>query len=124
MSYKTRLFVLDEAAQREMLEDLRDSELLAYYWENTGDVASDWVSDSAFRKHFPQVPIPQDCALYDRSPLIVYDEERQILGFDVVDENSSPVRIFSDLQQLVQSHSAGELAEIPRVAAEAEPAAP
>jgi hypothetical protein len=118
MSVKTRLFVLDASSQRDMGEDLTDPSLLDWYWRHTGEVDSFYVTESDFRKNFPQIPIPGDFALYDRELFVMYDEDRQILSFDVVGESSNQVRIFKDLGQLVKSHADSAFKRIPRASNE------
>jgi hypothetical protein len=103
MQYKSRLFVIDDQLVGKMEEDLADPTLLTFYWEHTGEVSSYWITESDFRRNYPSLSIPRDFALYDHMLLITYDEEKQILNFDVVDPDTSPeAQIFRTLNELVQ----------------------
>jgi len=113
MKYKTRLFVLDDMGQREMEVDVADPDALSTYWRNTGDVDSLWVSEANFRRNFPQTAIPEDFALFDEQLYIAYNEEQQILSFDVLAEDSIMSRIFRDVRHLVASHADGAFRRVP-----------
>jgi hypothetical protein len=107
MKFKTRLFVIDDDQAEQMESDLADEELLAYYWEHTGDVASYWITVSDYRRNYPSLIIPRDFALYDKTLLITYDEGKQILGFDVLDPGHSPQgQIFRTLYELTRHEDA------------------
>lgn len=98
MDSKTRIFVIDDADVPAMEQDLRDPELLAYYWENGGEIDSYWISVERFRRQFPGQRIPDDFALFDGSLLIAYDIERQVLTFNLLKESSRERRIFEGLR--------------------------
>jgi hypothetical protein len=107
MRFKTRLFVIDDADVDQMEHDLADQELLQYYWEHTGDVASYWITVSDYRRNYPALAVPRDFALYDHTLLISYDEGKQILSFDVLDSGSSAEsQIFRTLGELTRHHDA------------------
>jgi len=116
MRARTRLFVLDAEGRADMEQDVRDADTLADYWTHTGDVDSFWVSEADFRRNFPQIPIPEDFALFDGKLLIVYDEDRQILSFDVVPEINDFSRIFSDVRRLMADQSGTAFRRVPRTA--------
>jgi hypothetical protein len=117
MKYKVRLIVLDEEDVVHMDEDLRDQELLDYYWRHTGDVETYWISAREFEKSFPGTPVPRDFALYDRTLLIAYDETRQILSFDIVAAHRPERRIF-EMQRELTLHNSPILRKVPSVAQE------
>ena len=100
MSYKTRIFIIDDAAVGQMEHDLSDPEILSYYWENGGDVDSYWISTDRFKKHFPGWRIPDDFGLYDGSLLIAYDIDRQVLTFNLVEESSQERQVFTSQRGL------------------------
>jgi len=113
MDFKTRLFVLDDNGLRQMEEDISDPSILDNYWENTGTVESLWISEADFRRNFPQIPIPEDFALFDGRLLIMYNEDQQILSFDVVEEDNTFARIFRDIRQLTRNHVNPAIKQIP-----------
>ncbi|MGW6200690.1 hypothetical protein ACWF0M_31400 [Kribbella sp. NPDC055110] len=90
-----------------MARDIADQDLLRFYWEHTGDVASYWITVSDFRRNYPSLSVPRDFALYDHTLLISYDEGKQILSFDVLDSgNSAEVQIFRTLRDLTRLQDA------------------
>ena len=101
MSYKTRLFIIDEADLGQWNEDLSDKECVKYYWANTGDVSTYWMTAADFLKNFPTwTSVPRDLAMYDRQLLISYDEQAHMLSFDIVGRDSNIVRLFQSIEQL------------------------
>lgn len=100
MSYKTRIFILDDEDVVQMKGELADPELLNYYWEHTGSVASYWISATDFRRHCPRIDIPADFGLYDRQLLIAYDRDRQVLYFNTLPHSSPEQQIFSIQREL------------------------
>jgi hypothetical protein len=98
MDYKTRIFIIDDADVPAMEEDLGDQELLAYYWENGGEIDSYWISTERFRQQFPGQRIPDDFALFDGRLLIAYDFEHQVLTFNLLKESSRERQIFDGLR--------------------------
>ncbi|GAA1693178.1 hypothetical protein GCM10009745_43340 [Kribbella yunnanensis] len=115
MKFKTRLFVIDDDEAEQMERDLADEELLAFYWQHTGDVASYWITVSDYRRNYPALIIPRDFALYDHTLLITYDEDKQILSFDVLDPGQSPqAQIFRTLHELTR-HQAAAFRPVPHV---------
>ena len=113
MSYKTRIFIIDDADVDEMEHDLRDPDLLAYYWENGGSVDSYWISTERFRRQFPGRRIPDDFALFDGSLLIAYDTDHQVLTFNLVEESSCPERQIFAGQQNSDKHGLLSYQKIP-----------
>jgi hypothetical protein len=102
MRLKVRLFIIDEHFLPEMMEDLKNRELLALYWQLTGSVVSYWIS-----KHDLEslgLKAVDDCALYDRLLLIRYDSERRVLGFEVGSDGEieDAVALFS---RVLQQHT-------------------
>jgi hypothetical protein len=118
MKYKIRIVVLDDDDVSRMEEDLRDQDLLDYYWRHTGEVETYWLSSRDFEEYFPGTPVPRDFALYDSSLLIAYDEVRQILSFDVLGDGSPELRIFEIQRQLTLRNSS-VLRRVPSLAASA-----
>jgi hypothetical protein len=101
MKYKTRLFIIDEAEFDQWTCDLDEDEYLKYYWINTGDVATYWMTSGDFLANFPGwTAPPKDLALYDRQLLISYDEQARMLSFDVLDKDSDIARLFQLIEQL------------------------
>ncbi|TDD61382.1 hypothetical protein E1263_07695 [Kribbella antibiotica] len=116
MKFKTRLFVIDDNEAEQMERDLADQDLLRFYWEHTGDVASYWITVSDFRRNYPALTVPEDFALYDHTLLISYDEGKQILSFDVLDPGQSPhAQIFRTLHELTR-HRAAAFRTVPHAA--------
>ncbi len=113
MRFKTRIFLTDDEDLEQMRHDLSDSELMNYYWSNTGeDVKTFWISSSAFKRNFPGLKLPEDFALYDGQLLIKYDEDRQTVSFDVLESINQEVQIFKKLQQQVELNIPGPFIEI------------
>jgi hypothetical protein len=99
MKSKIRLFIIDDALAEQMEQDLNDAEVMNFYWLNTGiEVKTFWIQSSAFKHNFPQVAIPEDCAIFDEQLLIKYDDQHQILTFDVLQDNNNELEIFRQLQ--------------------------
>jgi len=113
MAYKTRIFVIDDEDLPEMEHDLADPDLLDYYWRHTGDVDSFWISVSNFKRHCPRIRVPDDFGLYDGSLLIVYDTERQVLTFNLLDESDVERQIFAT-QRSLADHGVAAFRVIPR----------
>jgi hypothetical protein len=113
MAYKTRIFVIDEADVSQMEQDLRDPEILGYYWEHGGDVDSYWLSTEQFKRHCPRLRVPDDFGLYDGALLIAYDTSHQVLTFNLVDESSHERQMFA-AQQNLASHGVDAFQRIPR----------
>ncbi len=101
MKYKTRLFIIDDAQAEQMHEDLANDEVLDYYWRHTGAVKSYWMTVAEFRNSFPGVRVPPDLALYDRQLVIAYDENKQLLTFDVTDRLGEECRLFDALNSMI-----------------------
>ena len=120
MSYKTRIFIIDDADVGQMEHDLSDPDVLSYYWENGGDVDSYWISVDRFKKQFPGSRIPDDFALYDGSLLIAYDIDRQVLTFNLVEESSQERQVFTG-QQGLDKLGLSAYQRIPRTASPADP---
>jgi hypothetical protein len=115
MGYKTRLLILDDDQVTAMREDLNDPDLLNYYWQHTGAVDTYWTSCALFTKNLPGSHLPQDFALYDRRLLVAYDEDRQILTFDTVNDNAPERRIFEALRQHI-AHDTGVFNKVTQAA--------
>jgi hypothetical protein len=60
---------------------------------------------ASFRNAFPGRDVPRDSALYDRQLLIAYDESRQLLKFDVLEDGNDMGRLFDDLQYINSRHA-------------------
>jgi hypothetical protein len=100
MRHKTRLFIIDETILDQWNRDRKDEECLRYYWSNTGDVKTYWITVSDFKKNFPAWPSPpEDLALYDRQLLIAYDQPGKLLRFDILDEASPEIRLFETIER-------------------------
>jgi hypothetical protein len=112
MSFKRRLFIVDDDQVEQMTEDLADDEILDYYWRNTGEVKSYWLTVSEFKRNFPGRRIPRDLALYDRQLLVAYDETNQLLSFDVVKAGSDVLDLFDAVPEMAR-HGVAVLKEIP-----------
>jgi len=105
MSIKTRLVLVDDDDVEALEKDLASPEVMEYYWRHTGNVATYWMSVSDFRNAFPGRDVPRDSALYDRQLLIAYDESRQLLKFDVLEDGNDMGRLFDDLQYINSRHA-------------------
>jgi hypothetical protein len=124
MKFKTRLFIIEDEEVDQMERDLDDPELLTFYWEHTGEVASYWIAESDFQRNYPSLPVPRDFALYDHTLLISYDEARQILSFDVIDPEQSPeTQIFRTLDELTRRNDMA-FRKVPQVQSSEAGAAP
>jgi hypothetical protein len=100
MSYKTRLIIIDKADFPQWEADLQDKDCLGYYWKNSREVATYWMTAEDFLQSFPQwETVPRDLALYDRQLIIFYDEHTRILSFDVLDGTSRIVQLFQSIEQ-------------------------
>jgi len=119
MRYKTRLIIVNDDDVPAMEEDLKDKELLKFYWSHTGSVDTYWISVSDFEANLPGHPVPRDFALYDRMLLIAYDEPRQILSFDIAREGSPERKLFEIHQQHVL-HKTSVFKKVPTDIAAAE----
>jgi hypothetical protein len=112
MRYKTRLIILDSDEMGAMSHDLNDTDLLAYYWRHTGSVDTYWISSADFLKNLPGCILPHDFALYDRTLLVSYDEERQILTFNTINGTAPERKIFEALRHHVL-HDTGVFNKVP-----------
>ena len=94
MERKVRIFLIDNEDIQQMEENLRDDELMQWYWAHTGeDVESFWISEKVFKARFGDLgEPPEDFALYDEMLLIRYDEPRQVLSFDLVETRGNVSR--------------------------------
>jgi hypothetical protein len=104
MSYKTRIFILDDDDVAQMIRELQDPEVLTFYWEHTGSVASYWISTTEFKRHCPRIDIPADFGLYDGQLLIAYDRDRQVLHFNTLPDHSPDKQIFAIQRELQERH--------------------
>jgi len=100
MSYKKRIFIVDDADVPDMLADLADQETLDYYWSHTGSVETYWIPVADFRKNYPKFEVPDDFALFDRQLLIAYDVDKQVLIFDLLNETRPELKIFTIQDEL------------------------
>jgi hypothetical protein len=113
MRLKIRIFVIDDEDLAQMKHDLSDSDLMDYYWSNTGiDVKTFWISSSSFKRNFPEHKLVEDFALYDGQLLIKYDEDRQTVIFDVLENLSEEAHIFKRLQQQTELNISGPFTEV------------
>jgi hypothetical protein len=112
MARKCRIFIIDDVDVPQMLKDLEDAALLDYYWMHTGPVETYWISVSDFQRSCPGIAVPADFALYDEALLIAYDEDRQTLTFDVIDDSNDNYKIFQSCQQ-VNDHKLPALKLVP-----------
>ena len=113
MRLKTRIFVIDDEDLEQMQHDLSNTDLMNYYWSNTGeDTKTYWVPSSIFKRNFPELALPDDFALYDGQLLIRYDENRQTVTFDVLDSISKETQIFKALQQQIHLSVSGAFTQI------------
>jgi len=115
MSYKKRILIVDDNDVTNMVADLGNQETLDYYWKHTGSVETYWISIAGFKKNCPKIPVPDDFGLFDRQLLIAYDTDRQILIFDLLDENRSELRIFN-VQDELSSRGVASFQSVPRTA--------
>ena len=76
--------------------------MLEYYWKHSGDIETFWMSIHEYDKIFTGIRVPDDLALYDHQLCISYDEGKELLHFDVVEEEDSLRRLFDSLDQLVR----------------------
>jgi len=124
MQRKLRLFLIDDKDEPAMQHDLQDGELLSFYWQHTGDVASYWITLSDLRAL--GLPAVDDCALYDRRLLIQYDETRSVLGFEFGKGgqigNSS--KVFGRLREQIELQALLPFKEIPHPRKPTTPATP
>ncbi len=100
MRLKIRILIINDEEAAHMQEDLANADIMRYYWSNTGeDVKTFWLLVSTFRRNFPELRVPEDFALYDEQLLIKYDEERQTVTFDVLENMSDEAQVFKKLEQ-------------------------
>jgi len=113
MRLKIRIFMIDDEDLAQMKHDLSDSDLMDYYWSNTGlDVKTFWISSSSFKRNFPEHKLVEDFALYDGQLLIKYDEDRQTVIFDVLEDLSEETHIFKRLQEQTKLNISGPFTEV------------
>jgi hypothetical protein len=104
MAEKVRIFLIDDAEVEMMLENLNESSIMDWYWENTGiTVQTYWIACRDFDRHWPGLIHREDFALYDRTLLIKYDETRQVLSFDLVEDSRPESLIFNKLKEQVRA---------------------
>jgi hypothetical protein len=110
MNKKLRIIIVDDEDKPNMEADLSNQDLMNFYWSNTGEnVETYWTSRSVLvSTYIPNIDIPDDFALYDRSLLIRYDPVYRTLTFDFLDTTiSCPERlIFKKLQEQLDLNSA------------------
>lgn len=106
MKEKVRIFIIDPQDEESMKEDLTDTELMSFYWENAGrDVASYWITATDFNSRFAgQLTIPKEFAIYDDELLIEYDESSRTLFFDIVQPGDERLKVFRQLIEQEQSN--------------------
>jgi hypothetical protein len=105
--------MIDDEDLAQMKHDLSDSDLMDYYWSNTGlDVKTFWISSSSFKRNFPEHKLIEDFALYDGQLLIKYDEDRQTVIFDVLEDLSEEAHIFKRLQEQTELNISGPFTEV------------
>jgi hypothetical protein len=123
MDQKVRIFVIEDGEAAAMTADLADPDLLAFYWHHTGVVDTYWITASELRRE--NLPILEDCALYDERLLIQYDPERRLLDFEVrVDRQAGAIEKASKLFSALRRQMEGELATpFHRIARDAHPPA-
>lgn len=105
MSEKIRVFIIDTAGVKTMQEEMADEGLMTFYWQHTGSVDTYWITEREMRDNYPELGMPDDCALFDRELLIKYDERRQTVFFDIVDERSVERQLFERLHTQIQNGS-------------------
>lgn len=113
MAYKRLFIILDESLVQDMEEDLQDGELLDHYWSHAGDVDTHWMTTSHFKELFPGVEPPPSSALYDDQLCITYDQDAQVLSFDVLGGDDELRRLLDDLEDTI-GRGAGWLREVPK----------
>jgi hypothetical protein len=96
MQKKIRIFILDDV--QPMLEDLKDQGLMDFYWTNSSDVRSFWISAATFDNDY-HLPVPKDFALYDGELLIQYDSGLQTLKFDQLSQDAPENQLFQRLEE-------------------------
>lgn len=115
MAAKIRLFVIEEADVAQMEADLNDPTALGQYWDRTGhDVDTFWIPVADLLRHFPRIPIPPDCVIYDRKLLISHDADRQVISFDLVDAHVPAVALFRALRDEREIRARTVFREVPR----------
>lgn len=119
MREKTRIFIIDDAMVQRMRDELAEPELMAFYWRNTGQVDTYWIAERDFRQNYGELTLPEDFALFDSKLLIRYDEQRQIIFFDLVEERSPERRIFDELKAQLDNKTNSPFLRIPRGAGSA-----
>ncbi len=106
MDSKTRIFVIKDNEEDQMLEDLDDEDLMEKYWESTGkDVKTYWITETKYSEYFPDQILPKDFALYDEELLIEYDEPTRTLSFDGVQQDDKRRNVFTNLAEQVGANS-------------------
>jgi hypothetical protein len=117
MREKIRVFVIDDDKAKAMEEELADAQLMAFYWQQSGSVASYWIRVSDLLTNYRDLAVPDDCVLFDSELLIRYDAPRQTVFFDIADEHGLERRIFDKLRVQRQNESDRPFVEIRRTAA-------
>ena len=100
MGTKVRLILIDDSDVARMEQDLKNPEVMGYFWRHNGSVETYWTTVSNFRHNCPGVRVPDDFALYDSKLLIAYDESKQILRYQTVSEDGDELKIFSALRRV------------------------
>lgn len=113
MRAKVRVFIIDAEDCAQMEEDLSSQEMMDYYWSQTGDVDSFWISARDFELQYPNLPVPKDFALYDGQLLIAYDATHQVLIFKLLGRESNELKVFDKLSEQLNQEAASPFIRIP-----------
>ena len=98
MQEKVRVFLIDTATVQQMQDELNDEGLMDFYWRHTGAVDTFWITEKDLRDNYPELGMPDDCALFDQELLIRYDDRRQTVFFDIVKDGSIERQLFDRLR--------------------------
>jgi hypothetical protein len=112
MRAKVRLILIDDSDVAQMERDLKNREVMEYFWRHNGSVQTYWTTVSDFRHNCPGVRVPDDFALYDSKLLIAYDESKHTLRYRTVSEGADELKICSALRE----DSFSPIARPPRLA--------
>lgn len=116
MHYKRRWIILPDDQADAMEADVHDPAVLDYYWSNMGDVETYWMRKADFTRNLPKYEEPRrDMALYDREMYFSYEEDRQLLYFDVLTPASPQFQMFDQLHQ-IQQRGVDWIRQVPRAA--------
>lgn len=101
---KRRIFIILDEDKQDMERDLKDYEVMKYYWSNTGtDLDSYWITRADFVRNFPNLEtVVGDFGLYDNQLLIKYDVQHLVVTFELIDEGAKEQRLFAVLDNQVQ----------------------